>query len=226
MQTIMQLSEENINKYNLLYNSRFQKFGYSPKTLGWYTGKQNMRFELASKDIDLKNKTICDVGCGFSDFYVYLCKRNKDVIYTGVDVNSLLLNEAVENIKHNDLPQPQLIHGDFLNKSISGEFDVVVALGVCSLLLSGQDNYQYIESIISKGFSMSKSVFVIDFCSEYFEGHTSSYGYSYDPIKVLKIAYKFTQRLVLINDYFPTEFMVKMYKDKNYNNSFIYNSYR
>ena len=121
--------------------------------------------------------------------------------------------------------QPHLIHGDFLSTSISGEYDVVVALGVCSLLLSGQDNYQYIESIISKGFSMSKSVFVIDFCSEFFESNTSSYGYSYDPIKVLQIAYTFTKRLVLINDYFPTEFMVKMYKDTNYNNSYVYNSY-
>lgn len=223
---MIQLSEENINKYHTLYNSRYQKFGYSPKTLGWYTGKQNMRFALATKDIDLTNKTICDVGCGFSDFYVYLCEKYINVEYTGIDINPLLLHEAEDNIKRHNLHKPNLLTGDFLDKNISGEFDVIIALGLCSLLLTKQNNYEYIESIIYKGFSMSKSVFVIDFCSEYFGNNNSSYGFSYDPIKVLQIAYSCTNRLVLLNNYFPTEFMIKMYKDTSYNSSYIYNDYK
>ena len=223
---MMHLSEENINKYNTLYNSRYRKFGYSPKTLGWYTGKQSMRFELATKDIDFTNKDVCDIGCGFADLYVFLCESNANVAYTGVDINSKLLCEANENIKRHGLRKPVLLHGDFLDDNILGEFDVVIALGVGSLLLSGQDNYQYIESVISKGFSMARLVFIMDFCSEYFDNSSSSYGFSYNPLKVLQIAYSFTKRLVLINDYFPTEFMIKMYKDTNYNLSYIYNGYR
>ncbi|MBR4913241.1 MAG: class I SAM-dependent methyltransferase [Bacteroidales bacterium] len=223
---MIQLSEDNIAKYNKLYNSRYQKFGYNPKTLGWYTGKQNMRFEIATKDIDFRNKTICDIGCGFSDLYIFLCERIKDVEYTGIDLNLTLLHEAENNIKRHGLRKPNLFHNDFLDKDFKGEYDIVIALGCCSLLLSGQDNYQYIKSIISKGFSMARFVFIIDSCSEYFDNNNSTYGYSYDPIKVIQIAYSFTPRLVLINDYFPTEFMVKMYKNTNHTSSYIYNDYR
>lgn len=223
---MIHLSEENINRYNTLYDYRYRKFGYSPKSLGWYTGKQNMRFELATKGIDFTNINFFDIGCGFADLYVFLCERNSNIAYTGIDINSELLCEAKENIKRHNLRIPILLHSDFLDKNISGKFDVVVALGVCSLSLSGQDNYQYIESIISKGFSMARSVFIMDFCSEYFDNNNSTYGFSYDPLEVLKIAYSFTKRLVLLNDYFPTEFMIKMYKDTNYNSSYIYNDYR
>lgn len=223
---MMNLSEDNVKKYNTLYNSRYQKFGYSPKTLGWYTGKQDLRFEIATQDIEFANKTICDVGCGFADLYVFLCEKGKSVTYTGVDINFVLLQEAEDNIRRHNLHKPTLINQDFLDDSVCGEFDIVIALGTCSLLLSGQDNYQYIESLISKGFSMAWSVFIIDFCSEYFGNYNSSYGYFYDPLKVLHIAYSYTQRLVLKNDYFPTEFMLKMYKESVYNNSYIYNDYK
>lgn len=220
---LMKLSKQNIEKYNELYNSRYQKYGFSPRTLGWYTGKQNFRFNVASRDFGEDICSVLDIGCGFADLYIYLNSVGRNVKYTGIDLNEKFLREAQRNIEKNALSIPNLIQGDVLDISLPEKYDAVLAIGITSLLLSDQDNYEYIESIIAKGYDLANSVFVIDFCSDSFNRKTLNYGFVYDPIKVLQIANKFTNRLSLHCDYFPTEFMLKMYKDNSYNTSFIYN---
>lgn len=219
----MKLSQENIDKYNELYNSRYQKYGFSPQTLGWYTGKQDFRFSVATRDFGEDIRSVLDVGCGFADLYIYFNSIGKDVCYTGIDLNEKLLEEAKRNIEKKALGIPKLIQGDILDISLPEKYDAVLAIGITSLLLAGQDNYEYIESIIAKGYDLANIVFIIDFCSESFNRKSTKYGFEYDPIRVLQIASKFTKRVALICDYFPTEFMLKMYKDDSYNESFIYN---
>jgi len=49
------------------YSSRFQKYGYSPKTLGWDKGKQDLRYQMLFREFSLEGKSILDIGCGFGD---------------------------------------------------------------------------------------------------------------------------------------------------------------
>lgn len=219
----MKLSKENIDKYNELYNLRYQKYGFTPQTLGWYTGKQDFRFRVATREFGKDIRSVLDIGCGFADLYIYFNSIGKNVSYTGIDLNEILLEEARRNIENNALNIPNLILGDVLDYSFSEKYDAVIAIGITSMLLSRQDNYEYIESIIAKGYDLSDSVFIIDFCSDKLNRKSTRYGFEYDPIRVLQIANKFTNRVALLCDYFPTEFMLKMYKDDSYNESFIYN---
>jgi len=54
------------------YSRRFESFGYDPRTLGWDKGKQMVRFELLTSQIDLRGKRILDIGCGFGDLNIFL----------------------------------------------------------------------------------------------------------------------------------------------------------
>lgn len=221
---MFKLSHINIEKYRRLYNSRYKLWGYSPKTLGWYTGKQNIRYHIVSKDWGNDICSVLDVGCGFADLYVYISEKGMDIQYTGIDLNINIMEEGRRNILKCGWSVPQLVEGDFLDYIFSRKYDAVVAIGISSLYLTDQDNYQYIEAVIEKGYKMANSVFVMDFCTKRFTSSPSIYGFEYEPAKILEIARKFTDRISLLCDYFPTEFMIKMYKDCSYNDSYIYNN--
>lgn len=45
------------------YRKRFAEYGYSPKTLGWVKGKQDIRFSILTSQWELEGKRILDVGC-------------------------------------------------------------------------------------------------------------------------------------------------------------------
>ena len=59
------------------YLNLFNKYGESPKSLGWSKGKQFLRYDQLTRDCTLKNSSFLDVGCGFGDFASYL-KIQKD----------------------------------------------------------------------------------------------------------------------------------------------------
>jgi 2-polyprenyl-3-methyl-5-hydroxy-6-metoxy-1,4-benzoquinol methylase len=49
------------------YSRRFAEHGYSPKTLGWDKGKQDIRFAVLTSQYDFAGKRVLDIGCGFGD---------------------------------------------------------------------------------------------------------------------------------------------------------------
>lgn len=223
----MKLSIENIKRYNDLYNTRFIKYGRTPSALGWWTGKQNIRYSILTKHFDLDGKSILDIGCGFADLYVYMNSLNLNFDYCGVDINANLLNEAKKNILMcNPNNKWQLINADFLDDQIVEHYDFVIASGCFSTRLINQDNYEYIESVIKKALKLSRYGIALDFCSSLYGEQDSPMFITYNPIKVIEIAYKYSKRLLLMNDYFPTEFSVIIFKNQKYNKQFIYDEYQ
>ncbi|WP_201030778.1 hypothetical protein [Leptospira borgpetersenii] len=71
------------------YNSRYEKLGKDVKSLGWGDKKQQIyRFEQVLSNVNLINKNILDIGCGFSDFLSYIQEKNIMFSkYTGWDIN-------------------------------------------------------------------------------------------------------------------------------------------
>ena len=47
------------------YTNNYLKYHYSPKTLGWPKGRQDIRFEILLSFFECKGKKILDIGCGF-----------------------------------------------------------------------------------------------------------------------------------------------------------------
>ncbi len=222
----MKLSLENIERYNNLYNTRFRTYGKSPMALGWWTGKQNIRYNILTKHFGLDGKSILDVGCGFADLYVYLNSLSIRFDYYGVDINANLLNEAKKNILAcNPNNKWRLVNADFLCNKVVDCCDFVIASGCFSIRLINQDNYEYVESVIQKALRLSRYGVAIDFCSSLYKEQDSPMFTTYNPIKVMEIAYRHSKRLLLINDYFPTEFSIVIFKNQNYNKQYIYDEY-
>lgn len=222
----MKLSLENIERYNNLYDERFRKFGKSPKALGWWTGKQNIRYNILTKHFDLEGKSILDVGCGFADLYLYLNSLYHNFEYCGVDMNANLLNEAKKNIMKNSPNNKwRLVHSDFLDDVLVDKYDYVLASGCFSTRLVNQDNLEYVESVIQKAVELSRHGVALDFCSSLYGEQDSPMYITYNPLKVMEIAYRYSKRLLLINDYFPTEFSIIIFKNQDYNKQYIYDEY-
>lgn len=88
----------------------------SPLNLWATTERQLKRFEQIIKIIDLNNRDILDVGCGYGDFYNWLLNQN--IIpksYVGVE----LLEEHCEIARFNLPKTCSILCGNFLEQQIN-----------------------------------------------------------------------------------------------------------
>lgn len=90
------------------YNDCFQKHGLTPKGLDWDNQENlNKRYEVMYNLIKnniggtvlvdgviANDYTLLDFGCGYGDFYKWLRNFNKNIKYTGLDINKNLLEQA------------------------------------------------------------------------------------------------------------------------------------
>ena len=78
------------------YAERYRSHGYSPKSLGWDKGKQQLRFEILTSQYDFRGQHVLDIGCGFGDLNRTLAEKyGEHYRYTGIELVPDLLNEAV-----------------------------------------------------------------------------------------------------------------------------------
>ena len=49
-------TQRDLDKVKERYTQRYNEFGYSPKTLGWIKGKQNIRFNSLTSEYNFENK--------------------------------------------------------------------------------------------------------------------------------------------------------------------------
>lgn len=69
---------------------------------------------------------VLDAACGNGRFGVYLAERSPvPVLYEGIDQSGELLKIARER-----LPHARFIEGDLIEETVSGEFDLVAAMGI------------------------------------------------------------------------------------------------
>jgi SAM-dependent methyltransferase len=196
------------------YNERLKIHGdSSPKSLGWDKGNQELRFEVFLKYWEIKeNYSILDFGCGFGDFGHYLRNQNINCKYTGVDINKSLINVA-KNKKLNNVNFHTI---DFLKKGLGERYDLIFSSGVHNIKID--NNISFIEETFKNFYNNSKIGFAINFMSDNANIKYDENYYS-NPTKILALAYKFSKRISLINNYMPYEFTIFIDKrdifDKN-----------
>jgi hypothetical protein len=106
----------------------------------------------------------------------------------------------------------KIFSGDFLKYKFNSSFDVSFASGIANHKFTSQDNYKYVENIMSKAISLTKEVFVMDFLSSKVDYRTDNNFY-YDPVKIFEIASKFSKRVILNHSYLPFEFSITILLD-------------
>lgn len=116
--------------------------------------------------------------------------------------------------------------GDFLEIEMKQSYDYCVGSGLFNFKLSNGNNYQYIESIISKAFEYCNIGVAFDFLSDKVD-YQYEITFHSSPEMILSIAYKYTRNVVLRNDYMPFEFVLYMYKDASFEKEdTIFNRYK
>lgn len=195
------------------YSERYKKFGYSPKSLGWDKGKQDLRYDILLEEFDLENKSILDIGCGFGDANKSIRKRTKNYKYLGVDIVEDLIIEAKKQYSNNENINFRL--EDFLMSEIEEEYDIAVSSGVFNFKLQNGDNYQFINAFMRKAFSIVKEGLAFDFLSDKVD-FQYEYTFHSSPSKIIEMGYELSRNIVLKNNYMPFEFALVVFKDDTF----------
>ena len=191
------------------YKKRLKEYGYSPKSLGWDKGKQDIRFDILTSRYDFNNKHVLDIGCGFGDLNRILKTKAANYQYTGIDIVDELLVEGKKQYQDKNL---EFINSNILNFVSDNLFDYAISSGMFNFKLDDGKNYEFIESVIKKTLDLCNDGLAFDFLSdkvdyEYEETFHSS------PEKILSIAYKYSRNILFRNDYMPFEFSLFIFKN-------------
>lgn len=195
------------------YKNRYKQFGFSPKTLGWDKGKQDLRYHILFEEFNLEDKYILDIGCGFGDANKFLQQKIRNYKYLGIDIVEDLINEAKKIYENNE--NIDFILEDFLKMSQNKSFDIAVASGIFNFKLEKINNYEFIEAFMQKAFNISKEGIAFDFLSNKVDFEYEHTFHS-DPAKILNMAYKLSNNVILKNNYMPFEFSIIIFKDQNF----------
>lgn len=199
-----------VNKIKQFYSKRYKQFGYSPKSLGWDKGKQQVRFDVLTSQYDFNGRRVLDIGCGFGDFATYLHSKHIDCEYTGVD-----LSEEFIGVAQQLHPEAQFLLGDFLTIDFTQSFDYAIASGTFNLRFSDGGNYRFLQSVIDKVYGLCSDGFAFDFLSDKVDYELPD-TFHYAPERVLAMAYGYSRNVVLRNDYMPFEFSLFVHKNDRF----------
>jgi len=198
------------NKFTIEhYESQLKLHGYSPKTLGWINGRHNLRYYILLSQWTFANNSLLDFGCGFGDLFRFCTKNDYQIAYEGVDLSSQL----IEMGRH-VYPEANLWHGDVLHEGLQKNYDFIVSSGVHNLKLD--NTWEFIQATFTFFDKHSNLGFALNFLSSEVE-YTLEHTYHADPAKILALAYKYSNRVVLRNDYMPFEFTVFVDKRDDFN---------
>ena len=182
-----------------------KEHGYSPKTLGWNKKRHNLRYYILLSQWDLNEKSVLDFGCGFGDMYAYLKNNGINANYYGTDINENLITKGKEIY-----PEANLFHSDALSNGLSRDYDYIFSSGVHNFKFA--DNWSYIQNTFEFFNKYSKLGFATNFISDKVDFREDDIYYS-NPGMVIELAYKYSNKIVLRNDYMPFEFTVFISKN-------------
>lgn len=206
------MNQEDIRITQQRYRERYQTFGYSPKTLGWgENGRQELRFSILTQVGDLNGKTILDVGCGFGDLYGFLKAKGWFGSYIGIDFVHELIQEGKTRY-----PDAEFIIGDFENIVINQPIDFIIGSGIFNFHLEKEENWTYIQRLLSKMFAIASSGIAVDFMTSWVD-YKHPIAFHADPSLLLQKVSQLTRRFVIRGDYMPYEYSLYLYHDKQIN---------
>lgn len=198
------------------YAARFRQFGGSdPRTLGWDTrNHQWVRFRAVTELVDLRGRSVIDIGCGFADFPAFLSESGITVTsYLGVDINPILLEVAADRFPSARYERRNVL----LDPYEQPVADVGVMLGLLNFRLEDVGNYDYAEAMMRAAFAATREGLVVDFLSaERALGYPEEpVVFYYEPGRTLQAGLSLTSNVILKHDYPPIpqrEFMLFLRK--------------
>jgi 16S rRNA G527 N7-methylase RsmG len=82
--------------------------------------------DFLEKDIDLKNKTVLDIGCGNGNFSLLIANKVKNIV--AIDSSQSMLDELNKIAKELNITNISTVNSSWDTFNSSSKFDLVVAL--------------------------------------------------------------------------------------------------
>ena len=186
------------------YDGRFPIFGVSPESLGWGGGKERQisRFRAAAEFSRFTNRTVksvLDVGCGFGDLGAWLSQNNPEIEYSGIDINSSLVEKGRLQYQLNLAVKDISCIGD-------QSYDLVIANGIFNFRLLHEVHEDYIRNMLSRFMSIARVGIAVDFMSTYVDFQHPGAFHCPEAL-VVEVIKSRTKRYVIRNDYLDFEYM-------------------
>lgn len=191
------------------YNKRLQDHGFSIDSLAsGNEERRNERFKILTEIGIQSGDTILDLGCGFGDLQKYLLKNDIKVKYIGIDINEEIIKIAKK--ENSDLDVRVL---DILNENFNEPVDYIVSTSSFNNKLNEESNYDFVDKLLKKCYSIAKKGVAIDFLSSYVDYRVDDDVFYYEPEQLFSRAKKITKRVCIRHDYKLFEFCLYMYPD-------------
>ena len=208
------MSDFNETKKEIIdrYNIRFKEHGIHPHSLNWKDKEsQSERFRNFLSLLDIEEKKLIDIGCGFGDLYKFITDQNKifPKKYTGIDINPDFINNCKSLYPEADFFESDLIKDELPQ----GEFDIALMIGMLSYKFKNYDNIEFTKKVIKKIFCEVKEALIFDMQSSYINPDypTADHIFYQNPQEILDFALTLTPHVILKHNYKPNparEFIV------------------
>lgn len=207
------MNQKEINEAIERYNRRLDKYGVTEEALGWGPkGRAKFRYEILLQNIDVRGKSIIDVGCGYGILPDLLLQKKLEFeSFTGVDINPEFVKIAREKFK--DYKNIHFRVGD-VREMEDLKADYVLSSGIFNHKL--EDNMSFIQSMFDTFHRIATRGFASNFLSDRVDYVLENTFHS-NPAQILEMAYKYSRSVILRNDYMPFEFTVSVSKDVELN---------
>lgn len=185
------------------YEPRISPHRPHHEVLDWASEQsQRARFEILCSLVDLKGKSLLDIGCGLGDLLTFIQERKIPVQYTGVD----LLEKMVLAARHVH-PAATFIQADLFtaNPFSPQSFDIVFCSGAFNLNLG--NNSKFLPQAIDTMLRLSRLYVVFNLLHHRARGSETTYFY-YDPDHVRQEFQGRGYNVEIVDDYLHNDFTV------------------
>lgn len=200
------LTPEDKQALQALYGDRYKAKGRSHETVGWGSKKdQLLRFEVLMRGLELKGKSVLDVGCGLGDLVPFLDERTGgDYEYLGVDLSEPLIEDAKLSFggKRREFRVCDIAEANL------PRHDIVLLSGALNFRVA--DNEGYSRDMLSRMFELSRECAASNFLTSYVDRQDQVKNYHYSPEAMFGYAKSLTRWVALHHDYPLWEFTLQL----------------
>jgi len=163
---------------------------------------QQARFEVLARRVDLRGKSLLDVGCGLGDLWAFLRARRLGVDYTGVDILERMVESA--QIAY---PRARFVTADVFSVNPFGgrRFDVTFCSGVFNLDLG--NNRRFLRQALARLMELTGEVVVFNLLHER-TPRRHDHCFYHDPKEVRRLVERLGCRAEVVDDYLPNDFTI------------------
>jgi len=198
------------NKIIELYNTRLDKYGNDPKSVGWKNlESQYLRFFELTENLKInEHSEILDLGCGYGaliDFFKINKIKIKEENYCGIDFSNNMIEVA-----RGKYSKATFFCSDFYKVSLK-KVDYTFCSGALNIKINNENIYQNLEKFISTFLPNTKIALSFNLIHDIVDYKDKNLNY-YNLPKVINLISSFSRKFHLKNSSKLYETSLTIYK--------------